>query len=98
MAFSAFTADGSPKTRAPRRARSKRAVAAQHVLAELRRDLGQDGRTGLLHIADDLVGVDDDRAELAEAAGDGGLSGGDASGEGDEWHDSRMPRQNFRRS
>ena len=69
----------------------ERPVGAQHPVAELGGDRREHRRAGLLHVANDLVRVDDDRAVLGEATGDRGLARGDASGEGDEWHASSMP-------
>ncbi len=76
----------------------ERTVFAQHPVPEFGCDRGEHGRARPLDVADDLIGVDDHGAVLGEATGDRGLAGGDASGEGDEWHASRMPRAGTRGS
>ena len=90
IAFSRCTASGSPNTRAPSAARSSEPSAAASV-AELRGDRREHRGSRLLHVADDLIRVDDDGTVLGEATGDRGLSRGDAAGERDEGHESRMP-------
>jgi hypothetical protein len=70
----------------------ERAVGSQHPVAELVGDRSEHGRPRLLHVADHLIGVDDDRAVLGEAPPDRGLPRRDSAGEGNERHATRMPR------
>jgi hypothetical protein len=71
----------------------ERAVLGDDTGAELRRDGGQHGRSGPLHLSHDGVRVDDDGSVRRQASGDRGLAGGYSPGQSDERHASSMPRR-----
>ena len=65
------------------RARSRRPLGIEDVVAELRDQFGQRRCPRLDHVACDLVGIQHRHAELGEDFRDGALAAGDAAGECD---------------
>ena len=80
-----------PEDARPERRTIERPVGGEHRSPELGRDVGEHRRSRALHVADDLVGVDDDCAPFGEPRGDRGFTRGDATGECDKRHGTRMP-------
>ena len=70
----------------------QRTVGGEHLRPEAPPHLGEAGGAGRHDLTRDAVGVDDDRAELAQPGRDGGLARADAPGETDLQHGLRRPR------
>ncbi len=59
------------------------AIGVEHLIAEMRGDLGQGRLAGLDDLAGHVVGIDPRHAVGGEGPGDGALAGGDAAGHAD---------------
>jgi hypothetical protein len=66
------------------------AVGAENGVSEAFHDRGVAVGAGFDDLARQAVGVDDDRAQLGQARGDGTLAGADAPGQPDEQHGHRV--------
>lgn len=69
------------------------AIGREDVRTECIGQLLEHGRTRLLNLASDRIGIDHDRTSLAEELRDGRLSRSDTTGESDENHDVTLRRR-----